>query len=236
MSRFNVVNALHPESCDKCPLSELEGFKSLPESEREHIKPRHYDKGEVFYGPGDKAERLFILRRGKARIYEISPEGKELTLSILSGCSIFGEMAVVGQGLYDAFAEAVEDSDLCVMRREHVERLILAHPSFALKMIHVVGARLRDVEEQLGDIAFHGVTGRLALLLLKLARDAAVADGPVAIPERFTHQELAGMIGTSRETLTRALSDLRARKLVAVEDKQIHVLDHAGLRSAGVES
>ena len=224
----------------RCFLKQVDLFQGFSDKELKEVEKKSsiksYPKGQVFYGPDDAAELLFILKKGKVRIYELSRDGKEFTLAILNGGTIFGEMVLVGQGMYDAFAEALENSELCVMNKKDVEQLITDHPKLALKIIEIIGNRLRQTEEKLGDLAFRDVTSRLASLLLRLADEGENNSNSTVLGDRFTHQELAEMIGTSRETLTRALGDLKTKKLISVDHKKIHVLDRESLEQVSLTS
>jgi len=180
--------------------------------------------GRIFYMPNDTGEVLFLLKKGRVQLYRISPDGKKLTIAVLGPGAIFGEMSLVGQGMQDTFAEAVEDCVLCVMSRADVERLILTKPQVALRFVEAMGRRLSQVEKQLEDIAFKSIPARLAGLLLRLSRESR--DGSVV---GFTHQALGEMLGTYRETTTQILNEFKAAGLIDIGRKRIDILDRAGL-------
>lgn len=119
-------------------------------------------KGQIVYSPEEGGEILFLLKKGTVQIYRLSPEGKKLTIATLGAGTFFGEMSLLGQGMYESFAEASEDSVLCAMRRSHVEQLIMAKPAVALRVLQVLGGRLRDAQRALEDLAFKPVPARLA--------------------------------------------------------------------------
>ncbi len=180
--------------------------------------------GRIFYMPNDTGEVLFLLKKGRVQLYRISPDGKKLTIAMLGPGAIFGEMSLVGQGMQDTFAEAMEDCVLCVMSRTDVERLILTKPQVALRFVEAMGRRLSQVEKQLEDIAFKSIPARLAGLLLRLSRESR--DGSVV---GFTHQTLGEMLGTYRETTTQILNEFKAAGLIDIGRKRIDILDRAGL-------
>ena len=120
--------------------------------------------GKIFYAPEDSGEALFIIKEGKVQLYRISPDGRKLVTSTLGPGTIFGEMSLIGQGMYDSFAEAVEECSVCKMDRDHLEQLLLDKPEVALRILEVIGRRLLEVEARLEDIAFKTVAGRLASL------------------------------------------------------------------------
>ncbi|MCB0208505.1 MAG: Crp/Fnr family transcriptional regulator [Anaerolineae bacterium] len=181
-------------------------------------------RGKIFYQPQDASEVLFILKKGRVQLYRLSPDGKKLIIGTIGPGSIFGEMAIVGQGMYNAFAEAADNCLLCVMSRSDVERLILSKPPVALRIMNVMAKRLSKAEEQLEDIAFKSIPARLALLLLRL-RDEQGSDHIYG----FTHQDLAEAIGTYRETATQTLNEFKAKQLIEISRKQIDILDAEGL-------
>lgn len=220
-------------------LSEVDLFSDLSKSELAEIESmttmRTCQKGKIFYRPDEPGEILFILKKGRVRIYNISPEGKELTLVILGKGTIFGEMSLVGQGMYGAFAEALDDLTLCIMKKSDIQKLLITKPRVALRMIEIMGARLKETEKRLEDLAFKDVTKRLATLLLRLAESSISEDRHrIVISEKYTHQQLADMIGTSRETLTRALNQLKAKNLITISHKEIELLDLSQLEEMSV--
>jgi len=180
-------------------------------------------KGKIFYQPQDTSEVLFILKKGRVQLYRLSPEGKKLVVATIGPGTIFGEMAIIGQGMHNAFAESAEDCLLCVMSRHDVERLILNKPSVALRVMEVMAERLNKAESQLEDMAFKSIPTRLALLLLRLREDQGNCI------YGYTHQDLAEAIGTYRETATQTLNEFKANRLIEISRKQIDILDPTGL-------
>ena len=180
--------------------------------------------GRVFYTPGESGEVLFVLKKGSVQLYRISPDGKRLVIGALLAGAVFGEMGLIGQGMYDTFAEASEDCTLCVMSRSDVETLVASKPAFAIGLLELMGQRLQDVESTLERFAFRGVASRLASLLLAL-RDA---NDEVC---GLSHQDFADRIGTHRETATRALNDFRSGGIIEIGREQIRVVDVNRLRA-----
>lgn len=187
-------------------------------------------RGKIFYQPEDSSEVLFILKKGRVQLYRLSPEGKKLIIGTIGPGSVFGEMAIVGQGMHNAFAEAANDCLLCVMSRSDVERLILSKPPVALRIMNVMAERLSKAEAQLEDMAFKSIPARLALLLLRLQDE----QGSNSI-YGFTHQDLAEAIGTYRETATQTLNEFKTNKFIEIGRKRIDILDPEGLESVAEE-
>jgi CRP-like cAMP-binding protein len=182
-------------------------------------------RGKIFYQPQDTSEVLFILKKGRVQLYRLSPEGKKLVVATIGPGTIFGEMAIIGQGMHNAFAEAAEDCLLCVMSRHDVERLVLGKPSVALRIMELMASRLSEAESQLEDMAFKSIPTRLALLLLRLRDD----QGDCIYG--YTHQDLAEAIGTYRETATQTLNEFKANALIDIGRKRINILDPDGLEA-----
>lgn len=180
--------------------------------------------GRVFYTPGESGEVLFVLKKGSVQLYRIAPDGKRLVIGALSEGAVFGEMGLIGQGMYDSFAEASEDCTLCVMSRPDVETLIADKPAFAIALLETVGRRLQDLEAALERFAFRSVASRLASLLLSLCDDHDEVCG-------LTHQDLSDRVGTHRETATRSLNGFRAAGIIDMGRERIRVLDAARLQA-----
>jgi CRP-like cAMP-binding protein len=189
-------------------------------------------KGRIFYQPDVPTEVLFILKEGRVQLYRINPGGKKLIIATLGPHSLFGEMAMLGARMNNTFAEAMEDCLICVMSHNDLQRLILAHPQIALHILENNGRRLSEAESRLEDMAFKGVTARIANLLLRLAdNQGAEAD----VIEGYTHADLADSVATYRETATQILNDLMAAGVIEIGRKRISIVDREGLALLGRE-
>lgn len=182
------------------------------------------EKGRVFYTPDETGEVLFLLKKGRVQLYRISPEGKKLVIATLGPGSMFGEMSMVGQGMYNTFAEAIEDCTLCIMGRGDLKRILIDKPQVGLRIVETLGHRLREAEARLEDIAFKNIPARLASLLLRLQEEYGDTI------EGYTHQDLAEMIGTYRETTTQTLNDFKRDGLLEIGRKRIELYDLEGLQ------
>ncbi len=209
-------------------LKMVDIFQDLTEQEIEEIDRATTmttgRRGKIFYMPEDTSEVLFLLKEGRVQLYRISPDGKKLVIATVGPGSIFGEMALIGQGMHNTFAEAIEDCVLLVMSRGDVERLLVTKPKVALRIFEALGSRLRETESRLEEIAFKGIPARLASLLLHLADE----QGGETI-SGMTHQDLGERIGTYRETTTQTLNSFKTAGLIGIGRKWIEILDREGL-------
>lgn len=211
-------------------------FSDLAPEQRAQIERAiswgEYPSGQIFFAPEESGDRLFLLRRGRVRIYKLSPEGRALTLLILEPSSLFGEMALSDGWLHDTFAESMTDSSIGTIGRDELRRVLNAYPAVSLRFMNVMSQRLRALERKLTDIAFKSVPQRLATVLLSLADTRESHSDPAVPPAvvRYTHQQLAEMIGSYRETVTKAIGEFREAGLIRVEEDAIFLTDLARLR------
>ncbi len=175
-------------------------------------------RSTVIYQPGETGEALFLLKRGKVHLYRLSPEGKKLLTAVVEPGTFFGDMAIAGQAMRQSYAEAAEDSTLCVMSRHDLEGMFLAFPRIAVRLIHVLSLRIEELESRLEESSLRGMANRVAAALL---RRSELEQGPDV---RITHQELAELVGTYRETVTRALDELQHEGAVRLDRGRITVL------------
>ena len=217
-------------------LSMVDVFESLSAEELVRLDERlldaHLETGDVFYSPDDLSEKVFILRRGKARVYRVADDGREVTLAVVGAGTMFGEMTLTAQRLQGAYAQAMEPSEVSAMGREDLERLILEKPQVGLQIAHLLSERLRRYEIRLENITLKDVPTRLASILLLLAETEGVvtSEGFVRIPTHYTHERLGTMIGANREAVSRAFGVLQEEAIVELRRRIIHVKGLGALR------
>jgi CRP/FNR family cyclic AMP-dependent transcriptional regulator len=181
-------------------------------------------RGRVFYTPDDAGEVIFLLKQGHVSLYRLTADGRKLTVGTLDSGTCFGEMGLLGQGMYGCYAEAATDCLLCVMSRSDLLALMRRNPEVAIRLLDVLGGRLLEREQALEQLAFRGIPARLAALLLREADAFGTVSGR-------SHQDFADRLGTYRETISQTLGRFRAEGLVAVEPKRVRLLDPEGLRA-----
>lgn len=221
-------------------LAEVDIFCDLSEREMAAIAQaapmKTYTAGEILYAPDQPSEVLFILKKGRVRVFRVSADGRALTTAIITPGTIFGEMVLLGQHMYDNYAEALDDVTVCVMSRTDVNRLLLTDARIAARITAILGRRLADLEQRLSDSVFKTVAQRIATTLgmLTAAQPPASPLGPGGRHPQIalTHDQLAALTGTSRETCTKVLHDYVDQGLLRLARGRITVLDTARLKDA----
>lgn len=197
------------------------------------IPDTHFEKGQTLYTPREKSEWLFMLKKGRVRIYRVTPDGREFTLALVKAGTVFGEMPLTAQRLENAYAEAMEPSVVCAMRRQDLERLVTEKPQVGLKIMRVLSERLSAADHRMEDMALKEVPARLASFILQLVDEEGVVTGEgYKVPGRYTHGQLAAVIGSKRETVTKAFTLLQRSGALEVKRRRIYVRDIEALKNA----
>jgi CRP/FNR family transcriptional regulator len=210
-------------------------FASLSDDEmtalRRRVSSRKYDRGETLFSEGDACRGLFVVGSGKIRIFKISASGREQVLSMEGPGSSFAELPVFDGGNYPASASASEDSQVLFISRKDFQDFCREHPEVGLKVIAVVGSRLRRLVGIIEDLSFTTVRQRLIGLIVRLAQASSTrtSDG-VQVELNKTQQDLAAELGTVRELVSRNLGRLQAEGYLEVNGRNIIVKDLAGLK------
>jgi CRP-like cAMP-binding protein len=209
-------------------MSEVDIFADLSEREMDALSAaapmRTYAAGALIYTPHQPLEALFILKRGRIRIFRLSADGRALTTAIVNPGTIFGEMVVVGQQMHDNFAEALDEAIVCVMTKADVRRLLLGDPRIAARISETLGRRLAELEQRLSDAVFKSVPERLAATLTVLSAGRAPRPLARGVQINLTHEQLAGLAGTSRETTTKVLGEFADRGMISLGRGRITLL------------
>jgi len=224
------VKELVETTLRKTPL-----FASLTRQEIEalaaRVSHRRFERGALLFSEGDACAGLFLVASGKIRIFKLSAEGREQVLAVEGPGSSFAELPVFDGGNYPASASALEDAEVLFISRRDFQNFCREHPDVALKVIAVVGSRLRRLVGIIEDLSFTTVRQRLIALILQLARSSGIPskDG-VLVELTKTHQDLAADLGTVRELVSRNLSRLQAEGFLEVEGRKIVVKDIESLK------
>jgi len=208
---------------------------ALTDSDREALarsaSRRRYRRGDIIFQKDDPGHSLFIVARGSVRIYVPSTQGADLTLAVLGPGAFFGDLSLLDGRPRSASAAALGDTNVVILERSDFVAVIRTRPAAVMSVLAVVVRRLRETDEMASDLAFLDVGGRLAKKLLELAATNGVKrqDG-VLLDMPITQEELANMIGVTRESVNRNLSLFRRIGLVAKEGRRFVLRDPAGLR------
>ncbi len=192
---------------------------------------REYVRGSVIFNESDNADYFYLIKSGRVKIYKLVEDGRELIIGIFSENGIFGDVPVFDGGPYPATAETMVDSTIWSISRNDFEILVKNHPDISLKLIRVLGRRLRQAHNLLRDMALKNVPQRLAKLLIKFEREYGKTSGKqIFLDLPFSRQDIAEMIGVSRETVTRELSKFVKADILKVDGKKLTITDSEKLK------
>ncbi len=216
-------------------LAEVDIFCDLSPAEMDAIAAvapmKTYAAGAILYSPHNPTETLFILKRGRVRIFRISGDGRALTTAIITPGTIFGEMVLLGQSMHDNYAEALDEAVVCVMSRACVQKFLLSDARISARITEILGKRLREMEQRLSDTVFKSVPQRIASTLVTLAGQQRHYGLPSRAPVvALTHEQIAALVGTSRETATKILGDFAEQGLIRLGRGRVTLLDADGIR------
>ena len=189
---------------------------------------RRFVKGGIIYAPDEPAAELYLIKEGGVGLNLLSPEGRTLTVRVVEAGDIFGHAALLSDGAFDTFAQALRPTTVAAVRRDELEALMIARPALSLALMDDLGRHSQALRRRLENVAFKSVPARLAALLLELAQPSRGEE--IASTGRWTHQELADMINAYRETTTKVLNQFREAHLIDVDRGGVTLLDVSGLR------
>ncbi len=205
-------------------------FSGLTETELAFLTARtverKVDAGELVFSEGDACSGLFVVRSGNVRIFKSSSSGREQVLAIEGPGSSIAELPVFDGGAYPASAQAVSEAKLLFVSKQHFQALCMQHPDVALKVLKVVGGRLRRLVGIIEELSFTTVRHRLAAFLVRLARtEGKAGSGGIEFPLNDNNQEIAAQLGTVRELVSRNFSRLQAEGLIRLDGRSVLVPD-----------
>jgi len=211
-------------------------FSSLSEPEfaflSSHLLQRKYKSGELIFGEGDPCTGLYVVQSGHVRIFKSSAGGREQVLTIDGPGSSIAELPVFDGGNYPASAQAVSDSTLLFFSRQDFQTLCLQHPQVALKVLRVIGGRLRRLVGIIEELSFTTIRHRLIALLVRLGKTNGARHGDsVRLTLPANNTELAAQIGTVRELVSRNLSRLQSEGLIQMDNRELEIPSLARLQA-----
>lgn len=217
-------------------LKQVGLFSGLPDSDLRQLVGiadlRLFKHGEEIFRTGDLADRVYVIRTGKVRVYRAMEDNKEATLSYRGPGQMVGESSITGEPLRHDCAEVVEDAFICMIDRERFRGYLLRHPDLALQIAGVIARRRSDAESRITDLLSKDVKTRLAHTLARLAEQYGEEDedaGGTRIDLRLTQTDLGQLVGSTRETTSMAFNAFRREGLVDAEDRSVIVFDRKAL-------
>lgn len=223
------------------PVKELEYLRKIPyfsELEGQQLEKLHniatlkpVKKGCIIFTEGQKGEAIYFVKTGKIKISKISSVGKEYTIKIMEEGDVFGESTLFIGGEYPATAEAIEDSEILELKNKDIEDLILKDTQIALSIIKILAKRLKYIAVVIENLALRDSVGRTASILLTFARERGISTKEGILVEiDLKRQELANLAGTSRENITRILSQMDRDGIIKLGKDKILIKDFEELR------
>jgi CRP/FNR family transcriptional regulator, cyclic AMP receptor protein len=229
----NNKEQLEEANVRKAPL-----FSALDDaaatSLRASMAPVKVSKGHTLFKEGDSGDRLFVVVDGKLKLGTSSSDGRENLLSILGPGDMFGELSAFDPGPRTSTATAVTDAKLLSLAHDQVIGLITQHPKVGIQLLGRLAQRIRRTNETLADLVFSDVPGRVAKAIMDLGTRFGVAkDDGLHVNHDLTQEELAQLVGASRETVNKALADFAGRGWVRLEPRAVVVVDYERLSKRG---
>ncbi len=192
------------------------------------LRERVLAKGTVIVTQGEPGDTLFLIADGQVKVAVFGEDGREVILSVLTEGGFFGEMALLDDEPRSAHVIAMTDASLWQLRRDDFRSRLRASPDLAIAMLRELSRRLRRADETIASLALLDVNGRIAHLLLEMARE----EGGARITRKLTHATIAQMVGASRETVSRTMRSLAIRGVIVMNRKEITLQDPDQLRTA----
>jgi CRP/FNR family transcriptional regulator len=198
-----------------------EYFDDLPEAMLQEISTRmnlrEYQRGDVLFWEGDLCDGLYIISQGSAKIFRLSPQGRQYIVRILQEGDTFAEVPAFDGSPNPINVEALEDCSVWVINAEMLRGLIVTHPQFAQKVLGNFGRMLRGMVHKVSEMAFYQVTHRLARLIAEISKEKSTP--------HWTQEQLAARLGTVREVVARSLKELERSGAIKIEDRRIQIAD-----------
>jgi CRP-like cAMP-binding protein len=212
-------------------LKNLDMFSHMRDEHMHHVimktsSMKEIKRGDILYLQGTSDRNIYILKKGAVKINKLSADGKVITLDILKGGTIFGELGAIDDNDRDETAEVIEDGLICIMSRAGFDEMLKSVPGLATRLNKILGLRRRKIENKLIDLLYCSVEERLAKTLFSLLDDFGIPDGDSYILKiKLTHQDISELIASTRETTTLTLNNLKKKGLIDYEGKCIRIVD-----------
>jgi len=207
-------------------LKSIPFFTQLAEGELDMLRSlaaeKHYPKNAVVLTEGEMGDSLYMIQSGKVKVFIGDQDGREMILKILGPGDFFGEMSMIDKQPRSASVTTIESSVFLVLSHAAFEKCVEKIPRIANMVMRVLATRVREADRKIGTLAMMDVYGRVASTLLELAVND---NGKMVVSEKLSQQDLANMVGASREMVNRILKDLAERGFISVESKSITIIN-----------
>lgn len=210
-------------------------FKELEEDELNHIveiaQTRLYRRKLYVFMQEDPLDRVFFIHRGKIKIYKTDSSGREQIVSVLEPGEMFPHAGFFRKGRYPAHAEILEEAQLIVVPIEQFEKILLSNPTLCIEIFNVLGEKIVDLQNRLEEQILHNTYEQIIMLFLRLCKTNGERIGEYyKMTTQFTNRELANMIGTSRETVNRTISQLKKKKFLFTDKNGFYLVHRESLK------
>jgi CRP/FNR family transcriptional regulator, cyclic AMP receptor protein len=196
------------------------------------LELREIRRRQVVYLPGDPGDSIYFVNGGRLKVSKVTRDGKELTLAYRVPGEIFGELCLIEGGPREEMSEAMENSLISVVERTLFEQILQKEGLIGSRLVKVVAQRRREVENKIEQLIFKDVNAKLAELLLRLGEEYGIEDSRgTLVSLKITHQEMANLIGSTRETVSLTLSQFKRRGFIHTEGRKVILADRDGLRA-----
>ncbi len=217
-------------------IKKLTFFSELQEEDLEKISKitmeRSYKKNMLIFMEGEPGEAFYYIKTGKIKVFRTHEDGKEHIVHLLGEGDVFGEVTLFNNTSYPASASVYEDAVVGIIKNQDMENLVRNNPELALKLIKILVRKLTFAQQKVKELTFNDVFSRTASQILKLASEYGKnGNNGIVIDIQLTRQELADMIGTTRETVSRAISKFKKEKSITEEDDKIIIIDQEKLKA-----
>jgi CRP/FNR family transcriptional regulator len=215
----------------KMILSQFSLFRDLDEDELSNIVDisisREWKKNSHVFLQGDPLINVYFIAEGKVKIYKSDSSGREQIVAILKSGEMFPHVGFFRKGEYPAFAEIVENAKLVVVPIDQFEKVLIDHPHLSIKVFKVLGEKIIDLQNRLEEQILNNTYEQIIKLLVRLSEKhgTPLEDGTVLLKSEFTNKDLANMIGTTRETVSRTLTKMKKDELIEVNENGDMILD-----------
>ena len=209
-------------------LKKCEIFSDLPSGELATLELdcqcREFKRGQTIYSPLDEADCVLLLAKGRVRIAHQASEGKQAILGFVEPTELLGEVSVFSDGYRNEFAEALERTTVLAIPKLAVQQILRTHPQVGLRLTRLFAEKVQRAESRLKSLLFRTTCERLIYLLSKLAETyGQPAPNGIVIAQKFSHQNMASIIGATRETVTITLRELQSEGLLTINQRRINV-------------